>query len=75
MHSKDIYKTFHSYQERFIKMWDELPGCRNISLKLSISLIGFIAEVNSKGLEVQDMRILVSDKPGIVDSHIVLLRP
>ena len=38
-------------------------------------LIGFIAEVNSKGLEVQDMRILASDKPGIVDSHIVLLRP
>ena len=38
-------------------------------------LIGFIAEVNSNGLEVQDMRILVSDTPGIVDSHIVLMRP
>ncbi len=38
-------------------------------------LIGFIAEVNSSGLEVQDMRILASDTPGIVDSHIVLMRP
>jgi type II secretory pathway component PulM len=38
-------------------------------------LIGFIAEVNSNGLEVQDMRILSSDEPGIVDSHIVLMRP
>jgi len=38
-------------------------------------LIGFIAEVNSNGLEVQDMRILSSDVPGIVDSHIVLMRP
>ena len=38
-------------------------------------LIGFIAEVNSNGLEVQDMRILPSDVPGIVDSHIVLMRP
>ena len=38
-------------------------------------LIGFIAEVNSNGLEVQDMRILSSDTPGIVDSHIVLMRP
>ncbi|MCP4469602.1 MAG: type II secretion system protein M [Gammaproteobacteria bacterium] len=38
-------------------------------------LIGFIAEVNSNGLEVQDMRILVSDMPGVVDSHIVLMRP
>jgi type II secretory pathway component PulM len=38
-------------------------------------LIGFIAEVNSNGLEVQDMRILASDTPGIVDSHIVLMRP
>ena len=38
-------------------------------------LIGFIAEINSNGLEVQDMRILPSDVPGIVDSHIVLMRP
>jgi type II secretory pathway component PulM len=38
-------------------------------------LVGFIAEVNSSGLEVQDMRILPSDVPGIVDSHIVLMRP
>ena len=38
-------------------------------------LIGFIAEVNSNGLEVQDMRILASDTPGVVDSHIVLMRP
>ena len=38
-------------------------------------LISFIAEVNSSGLEVQDMRILSSDVPGIVDSHIVLMRP
>ena len=37
--------------------------------------IGFIAEVNSSGLEVQDMRILSSDVPGVVDSHIVLMRP
>ena len=38
-------------------------------------LIEFIAEVSSSGLEVQDMRILASDTPGIVDSHIVLMRP
>ena len=38
-------------------------------------LIGFIAEVNSNGLEVQDLRILASDTPGVVDSHIVLMRP
>lgn len=38
-------------------------------------LIGFIAEVNSKGLEVQDMRIIASETPGIVDSHLVLMRP
>jgi len=38
-------------------------------------LIGFIAEVNSNGLEVQDMRILASETPGVVDSHIVLMRP
>ncbi len=38
-------------------------------------LIGFIAEVNGNGLEVQDMRILASETPGVVDSHIVLMRP
>ena len=38
-------------------------------------LIAFIAEVNSNGLEVQDMRILASETPGVVDSHIVLMRP
>ncbi len=38
-------------------------------------LIGFIAEVNSNGLEVQDLRILASETPGVVDSHIVLMRP
>ncbi len=38
-------------------------------------LVGFIAEVNSNGFEVQDMRILSSSVPGIVDSHIVLKRP
>jgi len=38
-------------------------------------LIAFIAEVNTSGLKVQDMRILSSDVPGVVDSHIVLMRP
>jgi type II secretory pathway component PulM len=38
-------------------------------------LIDFIAEINSSGLEVQDMRIQPSEVPGIVDTHLVLMRP
>ena len=37
-------------------------------------LVSFIAEVNSKGVLVKDMRILPAEVPGIVDSHIVLVR-
>jgi len=37
-------------------------------------LIGFIAEVNSSGLDVKDIRISPSGTPGIVDSNIVLVR-
>ena len=37
-------------------------------------LVGFIARVNSSGLEVKDLRITPADIPGIVDSNIVLVR-
>jgi type II secretory pathway component PulM len=37
-------------------------------------LVSFIAEVNTKGLLVKDMRILPSVNPGIVDSNIVFVR-
>ena len=37
-------------------------------------LVGFIAQINTNGLEVKDIRILPSDIPGIVDSHIILVR-
>ena len=37
-------------------------------------LVGFIAQINTSGLEVRDIRILPADIPGIVDSHIVLVR-
>ena len=37
-------------------------------------LIAFIAEVNSSGLEVRDMRISPAEDAGIVDSNIVLVR-
>jgi type II secretory pathway component PulM len=37
-------------------------------------LVSFIAQVNTSGLEVKDIRILPADIPGIVDSHIVLVR-
>ncbi len=37
-------------------------------------LVKFIAQVNSSGLKVKDIRISSSDHPGIVDSSIVLVR-
>jgi type II secretory pathway component PulM len=37
-------------------------------------LVSFIAQVNTSGLEIKDIRILPADIPGIVDSHIVLVR-
>jgi len=37
-------------------------------------LVSFIAQVNSSGLEIKDIRILPADIPGIVDSNIVLVR-
>jgi len=38
-------------------------------------LIGFIALVNTSGLEIKDIRISPGDDPGIVDCNLVLLRP
>lgn len=37
-------------------------------------LVGFIAQVNTRGLEVKDIRISALDNPGAVDSSIVLVR-
>ena len=37
-------------------------------------LVSFIAQVNTNGLQVKDIRILPADIHGIVDSHIVLVR-
>ncbi|MDH3221788.1 MAG: type II secretion system protein M [Gammaproteobacteria bacterium] len=37
-------------------------------------LVNFIAEINSSGLEVKDLRISAADNPGIVDSSLVLVR-
>jgi len=37
-------------------------------------LVTFIAQVNSSGLEVKDVRISPADKPGITDSSLVLVR-
>ena len=37
-------------------------------------LVSFIAQVNTNGLDIKDIRILPADTPGIVDSNIVLVR-
>jgi type II secretory pathway component PulM len=37
-------------------------------------LVSFIAQVNTSGLAIKDIRILPADIPGIVDSNIVLVR-
>jgi len=37
-------------------------------------LVSFIAQVNTSGLDIKDIRILPADIPGIVDSNIVLVR-
>jgi type II secretory pathway component PulM len=37
-------------------------------------LVGFIAQVNSSGLDVKDIRISPADTPGIADSSLVLVR-
>ena len=37
-------------------------------------LVSFIAQVNTSGLEIKNIRILPADIPGIVDSNIVLVR-
>ena len=37
-------------------------------------LVGFIAQVNSSGLEIKDLRISAADTPGIVDSSLILVR-
>ena len=38
-------------------------------------LVGFIAQVSSRGLKIKDIRITSADTPGIVDSSLVLVRP
>lgn len=37
-------------------------------------LVSFIAQVNTSGLDIKDIRILPADTAGIVDSNIVLVR-
>ena len=37
-------------------------------------LIGFIAEVNTSGLEIKDLRITAGDDPGVVNCSLVLMR-
>jgi type II secretory pathway component PulM len=37
-------------------------------------LVNFIAQVNTRGLKIKDIRISAADNPGIVDSNIVLVR-
>ena len=37
-------------------------------------LVGFIAQVNSSGLEIKDLRISAADNPGVVDSSLILVR-
>ena len=37
-------------------------------------LVSFVAQVNTSGLDVRDIRILPTDVPGIVDSNLVLVR-
>ncbi len=37
-------------------------------------LVNFIAQVNSSGLDIKDIRISAADDPGIVDSSLVLVR-
>lgn len=37
-------------------------------------LVSFIAQVNSSGLDIKDIRITAADDPGIVDSSLVLVR-
>ena len=37
-------------------------------------LVKFIAQVNSSGLDIKDIRISAADDPGIVDSSLVLVR-
>lgn len=37
-------------------------------------LVSFIAQVNTNGLQVKDVRISPADNPGIVDCNIVLVR-
>ena len=38
-------------------------------------LVGFIAQVNTSGLEIKDIRISPGDNAGIVDCNLVLVRP
>ena len=37
-------------------------------------LVNFIAQVNSSGLKVKDIRISAAENPGVVDSSLVLVR-
>ncbi len=37
-------------------------------------LVGFIAQANSSGLDIKDIRISAADDPGIVDSSLVFVR-
>ena len=37
-------------------------------------LVSFIAQVNSNGLDIKDIRISAADNPGVVDSSLVLVR-
>ena len=37
-------------------------------------LVNFIAQVNSSGLDIKDIRISAADGPGVVDSSLVLVR-
>ena len=37
-------------------------------------LVSFIAQVNTNGLDIKDIRITAADDPGVVDSSLVLVR-
>ncbi|CAD7841835.1 MAG: hypothetical protein [Olavius algarvensis Gamma 3 endosymbiont] len=37
-------------------------------------LVSFIAQLNSNGLDIKDIRISAADNPGVVDSSLVLVR-
>jgi tetratricopeptide (TPR) repeat protein len=42
MHSNSIYKIIYTCKERITHIWHELLGCRNLSLKQTVSLLCFV---------------------------------